>query len=417
MGQYPSYKNPYLSDEDEMFEASDETMANPTVMKVVGVGGAGCNAINRMIEDGVRNVEFIAANTDLQVLRGSLAHKKLQIGARLTKGLGAGAKPDVGEKSAMEDMDQIKEMLKGSNMVFITAGMGGGTGTGAAPVFAKIAKEMGALTVAVVTLPFDFEGKKRYDKAMEGIERLREHVDTMLIISNSRIFEVIGRGEGVKEAFKRIDEVLKQAVLGISSIISDTAIMNVDFADVQTILSNKGEAIMGIGVASGNNRAVEAAKLALENPLIENTSFRNAGAMLVYVIGGQGFPIQEFSEISHTVNDYCRDGAEIITGLNIVDNMKDKAKVIIIATDFQAAKASEEDGAPLIAAEDIFDNRKVIDISGRKSLRRNTELRSSTPSRSLEETQNSSLRRSSSMPSESELDMPPWLRNRERRMG
>ncbi len=334
-----------------------------TRIKVIGVGGAGCNAINRMIEEGISDVNFIAMNTDAQVLRESLADKTLQIGKRTSRGLGAGARPEIGEKAAQEDIEEIKKLLENTDMVFITAGMGGGTGTGAAPVVAKLAKEMGALTVAVVTIPFDFEGKKRIQIANEGIDKLKEHVDTMLVISNSRIFKVIERKAGIKDAFRKIDEVLKQAVQGISSIISEKGQINVDFADVRTVLSNRGEAIMGIGTGSGESRGSEAARMAMENPLIENSSFQNAGAMLVNIVGGADFTMEEFDEAAKTIQEYCHEDAEIIMGIAQDDSLKDKIKIIVVATDFQ----EDEDfatGNPQIPAEDIFgDKKKVISIN------------------------------------------------------
>jgi cell division protein FtsZ len=346
----------YLKEEENENEAL-------TKIKVVGIGGAGCNAVNRMIEEGITNVEFIAVNTDAQVLRNSLAKNTLQIGSRSTKGLGAGAKPEVGEKAAQEDIEEIKKVLDKANMVFITAGMGGGTGTGAAPVFAKVAKDMGALTVAVVTIPFDFEGKRRIEVAYAGIEKLKEHVDTMLVISNSRIFKVIERKAGVKQAFHKIDDVLKQAVQGISSIITDVGIINVDFADVRTVLSNRGEAIMGIGSSSGESRAIEAARMALENPLIENSSFKNSGAMLVNIIGGPDFAMAEYDEAAKTIAEYCREDAEIIVGLNVEDNLKDKVRIIIIATDFRESAGSIENETVPIPAESIFEERKVVSLA------------------------------------------------------
>ncbi|MCX7821638.1 MAG: cell division protein FtsZ [Brevinematales bacterium] len=332
-----------------------------TRIKVVGIGGAGCNAVNRMIQDGLSNVEFVAVNTDLQVLKNSLAKIKMQIGARSTRGLGAGAKPEVGEKAAQEDIEEIKTLFSKTDMIFITAGMGGGTGTGAAPVFAKVAKEMGILTVAVVTLPFDFEGKQRIDRAMQGINKLKENVDTMIVISNSRIFKVIERKAHIKNAFHKIDEVLKHAVQGISSIITDVGIINVDFADVRTVLSNKGEAIMGVGIGEGENRAVEAAKLALENPLIENTSFKNAAAVLVNIVGGNDFSMSEYYEAAQTITEFCRPDAEIIVGVNVDDNLKDKVKIILIATGFQ--KEETEVCKNPLSFDNAIEDRKVLSIS------------------------------------------------------
>ena len=302
-------------------------------LKVLGIGGAGCNAVNRMIEDSVAGVEFIAVNTDVQVLKKSLAKKCIPIGTKITKGLGAGAKPEIGEKAALESSEEIRNNLKNTDMVFITAGMGGGTGTGAAPVIAQIAKESGCLVVAVVTLPFSFEGSKRQKAAIEGIDKLKNHVDTMLVISNSRIFEIVEKNTSVKDAFKKIDEVLKQAVQGISGIISETAIINVDFNDVKTILANRGEAIMGIGQAKGDGRALKAAQEALANPLIENNTFRQSGAMVAKIIGGDDFDMKEFHEAAEAISKFCRPDAEIIMGLDFDENLRDQVRIIIIATD------------------------------------------------------------------------------------
>jgi cell division protein FtsZ len=364
--------NQYPYDEEGIYTSRKSNPAkkgktNVTSMKVIGVGGAGCNAINRMIEDGIRNVEFLAVNTDLQVLQNSLAQETMQIGTRLTRGLGAGAKPEIGEKAAQEDMEDIRAKLEGTDMVFITSGMGGGTGTGASPIFAKIAKEVGALTVGVVTMPFEWEGKKRYVAAEEGIEKLKEHVDTLLVISNSRIFKVIDPRTTLKNAFKRIDEVLKQAVEGISTIIGETGFINVDFADVRTILSNKGEAIMGIGVASGNDRSGSAARMALENPLIENSSFTNAGAILYNVVIGPDFGMRELDEASAVISSFCKDDSQIIFGVSIDENLKDKVKIIIVATEFQKIGQEKQSEPEPIPAEDIFvDRGKVVSLSERQ---------------------------------------------------
>lgn len=355
---YENFNDLNHASADLFSEVNDEPI---TRIKVVGIGGAGCNAVNRMIQDGLSNVEFVAVNTDLQVLKNSLAKIKMQIGARSTRGLGAGAKPEVGEKAAQEDIEEIKTLFNKTDMIFITAGMGGGTGTGAAPVFAKVAKEMGILTVAVVTLPFDFEGKQRIDRAMQGINKLKENVDTMIVISNSRIFKVIERKAHIKNAFHKIDEVLKHAVQGISSIITDVGIINVDFADVRTVLSNKGEAIMGVGIGEGENRAVEAAKLALENPLIENTSFKNAAAVLVNIVGGNDFSMSEYYEAAQTITEFCRPDAEIIVGVNVDDNLKDKVKIILIATGFQ--KEENEVCKNPLSFDNAIEDRKVLSIS------------------------------------------------------
>lgn len=331
-------KSSIPSESPIIVEESTLTSGN---LKVLGIGGAGCNAVNRMIEDGVNGVEFIAINTDVQVLKKSLASKCVPIGVKITKGLGAGAKPELGEKAAIESSEEIRTILKDTDMVFITAGMGGGTGTGAAPIIAQVAKESGCLVVAVVTLPFSFEGAKRNKTALEGIDKLKDHVDTMLVISNSRIFEIVEKNTSVKDAFKKIDEVLKQAVQGISGIISDTAIINVDFNDVKTILANRGEAIMGIGQAKGDGRALKAAQEALSNPLIENNTFRQSGAMVAKIIGGSDFDMREFHEAAEAISQFCRPDAEIIMGLDFDEELRDQVRIIIVATDLirEAPKA------------------------------------------------------------------------------
>jgi len=365
MDFYGDLSKPKFDNSSNFEEASKNNLIpNLIKIKVIGVGGAGCSAINRMIEDGVTNVEFIAVNTDLQALANSLAKKKLQIGSRLTKGLGAGAKPEIGEKAAQEDIEEIRNILQDSNMVFITAGMGGGTGTGAAPVIAKLAKEMGILTVAIVSVPFEFEGKKRFEIAQQGLKKLKENVDTILIISNTRVYSVVERKTNIIQAFRKIDEILMNAVQGITSIIYDIGDINVDFADICTVLSNKGEAIMGVGVGSGDNRAVEAARMALENPLVENSSFKNAGSVLVNIIGGYDFSITELQEASNIIREYCRDDAMIILGLKIDQNIKDKVKIIIIAADFNDLNSIEkEENISQILPEEIIEQRKVVNLA------------------------------------------------------
>ncbi|MGL4563037.1 MAG: cell division protein FtsZ [Brevinema sp.] len=321
---------------EELFVAPKDEFSDMDLgssLKVLGIGGAGCNAINRMIEDQVAGVDFIAINTDVQVLKKSFAKKRIAIGNKITKGLGAGAKPEIGEKSAIESVEEIRTSLKNTDMVFITAGMGGGTGTGATPVVAQVAKEIGCLVVAVVTLPFSFEGSKRQKTALEGIDKLKDHVDTMLVISNSRIFEIVEKNTSVKDAFKKIDEVLKQAVQGIAGIISETAIINVDFNDIKTILANRGEAIMGIGQAKGDGRALKAAEEALANPLIENNTFRQAGAMVAKIVGGTDFDMKEFYEAAQAISTFCREDAEIIMGLDFDESLHDQVRIIIVATD------------------------------------------------------------------------------------
>lgn len=340
---------PAVSPKDE-FEGFEGSAGGN--IKVLGIGGAGCNAVNRMIEDNVSGVEFIAINTDVQVLKKSLAKTRIAIGAKITKGLGAGAKPEIGEKAAQESSDEIRSAIQGADMVFVTAGMGGGTGTGAAPVIAQIAKEAGCLVVAVVTMPFSFEGPKRYQAAVEGIDKLRSQVDTSLVISNSRIFEIVNKNTSVIEAFKRIDEVLKQAVQGIAGIVSETGLINVDFNDVRTVLANRGEAIMGIGTGKGEGRAYKAAQEALTNPLIENSDFRHAGAMVAKIIGGPDFDMKEYDEAAAAINGFCRENAEVVIGLDFDDKLKDQVKIIVVATNLtRESPLKKAENAPAAAAE------------------------------------------------------------------
>ncbi|MBN2874013.1 MAG: cell division protein FtsZ, partial [Spirochaetales bacterium] len=283
---------PVVDERDEV----EESQGNTTVIKVIGAGGGGSNAVNRMMEAGLRNVEFIVANTDLQALGRSRAAVKLGLGAKITHGLGAGGKPEIGEKAAMEDRAVVSEALQGADMVFITAGMGGGTGTGSAPVIAQIAKELGALTVAIVTKPFDFEGKVKMRLAEEGIEKLREAVDTLIIIPNQHLLKIVEKRTPIREAFKLADDVLRQGVQGISDLITVAGEINIDFADVNTVMSGQGDAIMGIGTARGDNRAVEAAEKAVSNPLLEDARIDGAKSILINITGGESFTLNEYEE-------------------------------------------------------------------------------------------------------------------------
>lgn len=314
-----------------MFEI-DQLVAQGAKIKVVGVGGSGCNAVNTMIRTGLEGVEFITANTDKQALDASLAPVKLAIGQELTKGLGAGANPEVGRKAALEDYAKISELLSGADMVFITAGMGGGTGTGAAPVFAKIAKEIGALTVGVVTKPFSFEGKKRMRHAEQGMLNLRESVDSLITIPNQRLLVISGATLSMVEAFKRADEVLLNAVQGISDLINHTGLINSDFADVKTIMQNKGLALMGIGFGEGEHRAVEAATNAISSPLLEDISIDGATGIIINITGGSNLKIHEVNEATTLIMEAAHEDAEIIFGTVIDESIKDMVKVTVIAT-------------------------------------------------------------------------------------
>lgn len=315
------------------FDTNDDALA---VIKVIGVGGGGNNAVNRMIEHGVQGVEFIAVNTDAQALKLSSAEIKLQIGAKSTRGLGAGANPEVGKKAAEESKEQLEEALAGADMVFVTAGMGGGTGTGAAPVIAQIARDLGALTVGVVTRPFTFEGRKRQSQALAGTQAMKEAVDTLIVIPNDRLLEIVDKSTPMLEAFREADNVLRQGVQGISDLIAVPGLINLDFADVKTIMSNKGSALMGIGVASGETRAVEAAKKAISSPLLE-TSITGAKGVLMNITGGASLSLFEVQEAAAIVASASDEDVNIIFGSVINDDLKDEIVVTVIATDFNEA--------------------------------------------------------------------------------
>ena len=317
-----------------------EESATPARIKVVGVGGGGGNAVNRMIQAGIRGVEFIAANTDLQVLRVNRAAQKIQLGIATSKGMGAGSNPEIGRTAALEDAEQIAASLSGSDMVFVTAGMGGGTGTGAAPVVAKIASEAGALVVAIVSKPFAFEGRRKLRFAEEGIAELREYVDTLITIPNERLYAFVDRNITAWEAFKIADDVLRQAVQGISDLITVPGYVNVDFADVKTVMENMGMALMGTGTATGEHRAVEAAQKAISNPLLEEQSIQGARAILINVTGGEDLTLAEFNEACQIVQQAADDDANIIFGLVQDGGMKEQVKVSVIATGFDAPVAA-----------------------------------------------------------------------------
>ncbi len=310
-------------------------------IKVVGVGGGGNNAVNRMIDAGVKGVEFIAFNTDKQALKASKAETKIQIGEKITKGLGAGANPEIGEKSAEESKDEIREALEGSDMVFITAGMGGGTGTGAAPIIAEVAKDLGLLTVGVVTKPFTFEGMKRAKSAERGISALKEKVDTLVIIPNDRLLSISDKKTSFSKAFEIADDVLKQGIQGISDLISVPNLINLDFADVKAIMYDKGVAHMGIGEASGDDRATEAAKLAINSPLLE-TSIQGAKSVLLNITAGNDLGIFEVNEAADLIRDCVDEDANIIFGAGIDENLKDSVKITVIATEFEDKVKNEK---------------------------------------------------------------------------
>jgi cell division protein FtsZ len=313
------------------FDLGSEPLAK---IKVVGVGGGGCNAVNRMIESGIEGVEFIVVNTDAQALQLSKAEMRLQIGEKLTRGLGAGANPEVGKKAAEESRELIHNALQGADMVFVTAGMGGGTGTGAAPIIAEIAKELGALTVGVVTKPFRFEQKRRMQQAELGVSNLKEKVDTLIVIPNDRLLEIVDRNTPVLEAFKEADNVLRQGVSGISNLIAVPGLINVDFADVKAIMTERGSALMGIGTASGENRATEAAKRAISSPLLE-TSIDGARGVLMHIAGGMNLSLWEVNEAADIVSSAADVEVNMIFGAHINPDLGDDIVVTVIATGFE----------------------------------------------------------------------------------
>ena len=310
-------------------------------IKVIGVGGAGNNAVNRMIEANVQGVDFLAANTEVQILDTSKAEKKLQLGEKLTTGLGAGAKPEIGEAAAEESKEEIMKALQGADMVFVTAGMGGGTGTGGAPIVAECAKEMGALTVAVVTKPFMFEGTVRMRNANSGIEYLKEKVDTIIIVPNERLLQAVDKKVSIQDAFRMADDVLRQGVQGISDLITVPGVINLDFADVKTIMTDQGEALMGIGTASGENRAVDAAKAAISSPLLERT-IDGAKGIIISVTGSDDLGLLEINEAAQIISDAADPDANIIWGTSINPEMGDEVRITVIATGFEDVKKKQD---------------------------------------------------------------------------
>ena len=319
-------------------------------IKVIGVGGGGGNAVNRMIQTGVQGVDFIVANTDLQDLRKSLAPQKLQIGSKCSRGLGAGAKPEIGRNAALESIDQISDSLEGADMVFLAAGMGGGTGTGGTPIVAQVAQEMKALTVGVVTLPFNFEAKRRRKVANGGITELRNHVDTLIVVPNENLFSIINRRTPMTEAFGFADDVLRQGVQGISDLITRDGLVNLDFADVRTVMANKGKAVMGTGLASGENRARHAAEQALHSPLLNDNKIDGARGILINVVGGLMMGMQEVEEASTFIKEHGHKDAEIIWGAAINPDFQDQMMITVIATGFDEQEVTEKISVPVLPA-------------------------------------------------------------------
>lgn len=375
-------------------------------IKVFGVGGGGTNAVNSMINSSIMGVEFIVANTDLQSLEMSTCPFKIQIGGALTKGLGAGSNPDVGKKAAEENEDQIREMLNGADMVFITAGMGGGTGTGAAPVVAKAAKESGALTVGVVTRPFSFEGKRRQKQAEEGIQALKEAVDTLIVIPNQKLLSFIGKQTSFTSAFSAVDDVLRQAVSSISDLIVIPGLINLDFADVSAIMSKMGKALMGSGTATGENRAIDAAQKAISSPLLDDSSVDGARGLLINVTGGSDLTLHEVSEAAELIQDSAHDDAHIIFGAVIDNNLDNEMRVTVIATGYEEAIETPVE-QPKAAVHQLMDH---------KEKKEDTEAPKEEPKKSAESLKNlaNSLKGdqvvNSSYTTSVDFDIPTFLR-------
>jgi cell division protein FtsZ len=374
------------------FEFAEDVM-NQAKITVIGVGGGGNNAVNTMIQSQLEGVEFIAVNTDAQVLANSLAPLKMQVGAKLTKGLGAGANPEVGRQAALEDQDRIKESLQGADMIFITAGLGGGTGTGAAPVIGRLAKEAGALAVGVITKPFNFEGKKRSIQAEEGLSDLKNVVDTVIVIPNQRLLGIIDKTTPLFDAFKIADDVLCQAVQGISDLITTPGLVNVDFADVRTIMTGRGRAVMGTGVATGEGRAVEAAHKAISSPLLEDGSMDGARRVLINITGTEEMTLFEINEATSIIQEEAHEDANIIFGSAINPNQGEALKVTVIATGFEDPVTVEE---PVIKKAVNFET-----YSGGKAMETPTFIRKGKKNISSEFRGNFD---------ENDLDVPTFLR-------
>lgn len=326
---------------DGMVFELDEQPTQNARMKVVGVGGGGGNAVNRMIEEALAGVQFISVNTDAQALGTSRSDVKVQIGKKLTRGLGAGARPEIGRQAIEENRDEVLERLQGADLVFVTCGMGGGTGTGAAPIIAQMAKDIGALTVGIVTKPFLFEGRKRMKQAEMGITELRRNVDTMIVVPNERLLAVVGKGIPFQDALKKADEVLLNATRGIASLITSAGIINVDFADVRTVMQNGGAALMGTGSGSGENRALEAAQQAISSPLLDNVSINGASGVLINILGGDDLTLGEATQISEIIHDAVGDEAQIIFGAGSDPKLTGEVRVTVIATGFDRAVTGE----------------------------------------------------------------------------
>jgi cell division protein FtsZ len=386
----------------------DVDMEQSAKIIVIGVGGGGSNAVNRMIENGIQGVGFITVNTDAQALNLAKSDVKLKIGEKLTRGLGAGANPEVGKKAAEESREAIIQAIKGADLVFVTAGMGGGTGTGAAPVIAEIAKECGALTVGVVTRPFTFEGRKRAAHAEQGIAALKEKVDTLIVIPNDRLLEIVDKKTPMIEAFREADNVLRQGVQGISDLIMVPGLINLDFADVKTIMSERGSALMGIGIATGENRAAEAAKKAIMSPLLE-TSIEGARGVIMNITGGSNLSLYEVNEAAEIVIGASDPEVNVIFGAIIDENMKEEIKVTVIATGFE-----HKPSAPLVRrpVSQLPQNSNYINNQNNSTSNNTNTNSNNTQHPETAEPKTPSLRPFGAQPSNDQLDIPTFLRNR-----
>lgn len=352
-----------------MFEIVEQQNSLAARIKVIGIGGGGGNAVNTMIGSRLSGVDFMVANTDAQSLQASQAPVRIQLGNMVTKGLGAGANPEIGRRAALEDQEQIREYLEGSDMIFITAGMGGGTGTGGAPVLARVARDVGALTVGVVTKPFIFEGKKRMHQAEEGIEELKASVDTLIVIPNQRLLSIAAKTTTMLEAFHKADDVLLQAVRGISDLIITPGLINLDFADVRTVMAEMGLALMGAAAASGENRAIEAAQKAISSPLLEDISIQGARGVLINITGGPDLCLHEVNEAASMIQEEAHDDANIIFGAVIDENMTDEIRITVIATGFGEVKEEKKPAPPPTPSTNVSNianaaqkNRKVVHL-------------------------------------------------------
>jgi cell division protein FtsZ len=391
------------SKNSDMFTLVDEQPQN-AIIKVFGCGGGGGNAVKHMLERKVEGVEFICANTDAQALRSVNAGTSLQLGNSITRGLGAGANPEVGRQSALEDREQIEEILKGADMVFITAGMGGGTGTGAAPVVAEIAKELGILTVAVVTKPFPFEGRRRMRVANEGMEELRQHVDSLITIPNDKLLSVLGKNVTLIEAFGEANNVLLNAVQGVADLIVRPGMINVDFADVRTVMAEMGMAMMGSGRASGENRAQRAAEMAIRSPLLEDVDLRGARGILVNVSAGVDLGLDEFTEVGNTIEEFASEDAIIVVGTVIDPSLEDEIRVTVVATGIGEAPAKAAP-KPKVAIDNTRRSDGTIDYA---KLDRPTGTRIAASGRAAEEL--SSQKPVKTLKDLDYLDIPAFLR-------